>query len=357
MNRPWMKSPMALAAFVLLGATLVAADEPLWRQEDAAIREAVARIAPCVVAIETVGGESRRGRLLFGTGPTSGVIVDPQGYVLSSAFNFLRKPDSILVTTPAGDKVPARVVATDRNRMLTLLKIDAAEPLPAPAIAERASMRVGQWAIAVGRAFDADTANMTVGILSALSRMWGKAIQTDAAVSPNNYGGALVDIHGRLMGLLVPLSPERLDEIGGVEWYDSGIGFAIPAEDFGVVVEKLKEGRDLEPGFAGIGFSKVSLLGGKAIVDGTVDGSPAAKAGIEKGDVFLLCDGRDITKAYQVKECISRRYAGDTIRLVLDRAGVRLEKTLTLATLPKPASKPGTEAPEAPGGADDEEGR
>ena len=89
-------------------------------------------------------------------------------------------------------------------------------------------MRVGQWAIAVGRTFESDRPNMAVGILSALDRVWGKAIQTDAAVSPNNYGGPLVDIRGRVLGVLVPLSPEAADEMAGVEWYDSGIGFAIP---------------------------------------------------------------------------------------------------------------------------------
>ena len=299
---------------------------------------AVARIAPSVVAIETVGGENRRGKLLFGSGPTSGIIVAPEGYILSSAFNFLRKPDSILVTTPSGKKVPATVVATDHNRMLTLLKINASESLPIPPMASKADMRVGQWAIAVGRTFDIQSPNVAVGIVSALSRIWGKAIQTDAAVSPSNYGGALVDIHGRLMGILVPLSPDRHDEIGGVEWYDSGIGFAIPAEDFPLIVPRMKEGRDLEPGFAGIGFSKASLLGGEAIVDGTVPNSPAAKAGISKGDAIVECDGRTITKAYQVKECISRRYAGDSIRLVLNRAGVRFEKTLALTIPPKPGA-------------------
>ena len=91
-------------------------------------------------------------------------------------------------------------------------------------------MRVGQWAIAVGRTFESDRTNMAVGILSALDRIWGKAIQTDAAVSPNNYGGPLVDIQGRVLGVLVPLSPEATDEVAGVDWYDSGIGFAIPAE-------------------------------------------------------------------------------------------------------------------------------
>ena len=91
------------------------------------------------------------------------------------------------------------------------------------------------------------------------------------------------------------------------------------------------------PGYAGIGFAKTSLLGGEPVVDGTVPGSPAAKAGIDKGDRIIECDGRPVTKAYQIKESVCRRYAGDAVRLTIDRAGVRLEKTLTLAPVPKPS--------------------
>ena len=73
--------------------------------------------------------------------------------------------------------------------------------------------------------------NVSVGIVSALDRIWGKAIQTDAKISPNNYGGPLVDIAGRVLGVLVPMSPDGSGEVAGVEWYDSGIGFAVPLED------------------------------------------------------------------------------------------------------------------------------
>ena len=104
-------------------------------------------------------------------------------------------------------------------------------------------MRVGQWAIAVGRTFESDRPNMAVGILSAVERIWGKAIQTDAAVSPNNYGGPLVDIRGRVMGVLVPLSPEAAGEVAGMEWYDSGIGFAIPMEHIQPGLAAAEKGR------------------------------------------------------------------------------------------------------------------
>ena len=70
-------------------------------------------------------------------------------------------------------------------------------------------------------------------------------MQTDAAVSPNNYGGPLVDIRGRVLGVLVPLSPQRPTRSGRLEWYDSGIGFAVPAEHIQQVLPRLKEGKDL----------------------------------------------------------------------------------------------------------------
>ena len=188
------------------------------------------RIAPAVVHIETIGGLERTGHVLFGTGPTTGLIVDPDGYIISSAFNFFNKPASILVRLPDGSRKAARLLATDHSRMLALLKVETPRPLPVGEVLPQRAMRIGQWTIAVGRAFDADRPNLAVGILSATNRVWGKAIQTDAAVSPNNYGGPLIDLEGRVMGVLVPLSPQAETEVAGVDWYDSGIGFAVPAE-------------------------------------------------------------------------------------------------------------------------------
>jgi serine protease Do len=113
------------------------------------------------------------------------------------------------------------------------------------------SMQVGQWTIAVGRTFSPEEPNVSVGVMSALDRVWGKAIQTDAKISPNNYGGALVDIHGRVLGVLVPLSPQAQQEVAGAEWYDSGIGFAVPLVDVLDRLEPLKAGEDQHPGLLG----------------------------------------------------------------------------------------------------------
>ena len=327
---------------VAAGPWMILADDlaDLETREERAFRAAVDRVAPSVVAIETVGGSQRVGKILFGTGPTTGLIVDPDGYLVSSAFAFLNRPESILVRLPDGSRRAARLVATDHNRMLTLLKIETDAPLPVAEIAPKHEMRVGQWTIAVGRTFDPDAPNMAVGILSARNRIWGKAIQTDAAVSPNNYGGPLIDIRGRIMGVLAPLSPEKTEEIAGVEWYDSGIGFAIPAEEIQAILPRLIEGEDLYPGHTGLSFGKTGLYTGGPIVEKCWPKSPAEKAGIQPGDKIVEIDGREVTRAAEVKEAISRRYAGETITLVLQREDRRVENRLELVDKLPPLPKP-----------------
>ena len=227
-------------------------------QESAAIEQRAIpggrgeRIAPSIVKIETVGGLERIGNMLVNTGPTTGLIVSPDGFIISSAFNFISRPSSILVGLPDGTRTPARLVATDRQRMLVLLKIDVDEKLPVPEAVPESEIRVGQWAIALGRTFDAAQPNLSVGIVSGLNRIWGTAMQTDAKISPNNYGGPLVDIRGRVLGVLAPLSPDKHEEFAGVEWYDSGIGFAVPLAHINTVLPQLSAGHDLKPGILGV---------------------------------------------------------------------------------------------------------
>src|SRR5262245_41381880 len=187
---------LLIFAMVAIAAPIAAQDD-LAEQEEQAIRAAVEKVAPAVVKIETIGGLERVGRVLVSTGPTTGLAVSADGYIISSAFNFVQQPSSILVTLPGGNRAPARIVARDHSRMLVLLKVNAADTLPVPAAVPRDQMTVGQWAIAVGRTFDQPQPNLSVGVLSATNRIWSTAIQTDAKISPANYGGPLVDIQGR----------------------------------------------------------------------------------------------------------------------------------------------------------------
>jgi serine protease Do len=315
----------AVAASCLAPGNTVAAAEDLELLEQEAFRAAVNRVAPSVVRIETVGGLPRVGGVLFGTGPTTGLVVDKEGYIVSSKFNFINRPTSILVRLSEGELKPAKLVATDHNRMLVLLKIDVDQPLPVPEIVPQTELRVGQWTIAVGRTFQGNQPNMSVGILSALGRIWGKAIQTDAAVSPSNYGGPLVDVRGRVLGVIVPLSPQSASEVAGYQWYDSGIGFAVDAEHIWQILPRLKKGEDLYPGVIGVSLRGESLFVGEPVIAACHPNSPAAKAGLKAGDRIEEIDGRKIHRAAEVKEQISRLYAGQKIHLVALREKQRLE--------------------------------
>lgn len=290
--------------------------------EERAFKQAAALVNPSIVRIETVGGQDRVGKLITGTGPTSGVVVSRDGLIISSAFNFIGKPSSILVTLPDGRRFPAVVVATDHLRMLTLLKVDA-ENLAVPIAVPEKDLQVGMWSIALGRTFELDQPSISVGIVSALERIWGKAIQTDAKISPINYGGPLVDIQGRLMGILVPLSPGATGETAGVEWYDSGIGFAIPMADVLKVIPRLNSGQDLYPGLLGITLSGKGDLSTDMKLDRVRYGSPAQEAGVKTGDTLTKLNGRPVALHSEVKSVLMSLYAGDSVSLTVTRDGVK----------------------------------
>lgn len=328
-----MKSVLYLCALCasVVQAPDLFASEPraaLEAKEEQAIKQAAAVVAPSLVRIETVGGLDRVGQILTATGPTTGVIVSPDGYIISSAFNFASRPASILVTLSDGRRLPATQVATDKLKMLTLLRVEA-DNLPVPGAAPAASFHVGQWSIALGKTLD-ETPSISVGIVSALNRIWGKAIQTDAKVSPVNYGGALVDIEGRVLGVLVPLSPQTSGEVAGVEWYDSGIGFAIPMVDVMATLERLKSGKDLVGGLMGITTRGRDIYEGQPIIDRVRYGSPAQQAGLKDGDTIIELDSRPVKRQAQIKHLLGNRYAGETVSIKVKRGTEELVRELTL---------------------------
>lgn len=315
------------------GATCHAAPPTaeLEAKEEQAFQQATALVAPSIVKIETVGGLDRVSGQLTASGPTTGVIVAADGWIISSAFNFAAKPEQVLVTLADGRRLPATVVATDRLRMLTLLKV-AEQGLPVPAAARAEEMRVGQWALALGRTLEGDSPSISVGIISALKRIHGKAIQTDAKVSPINYGGPLINVDGQVQGILVPLSPQgKNDVVAGVEWYDSGIGFAIPFVDVLSTLDRLKQGQDLLPGLLGITFKSQDEFAGETVLDRVRYGSPAQQAGLKTGDKLTHLDGKPITRIAQFRQLLGTKYAGEKISLKARRGNQEIAADLTLA--------------------------
>ncbi len=332
-----------LAIWLLATAALFAPRSALAQEsptkEQAAFNQAVARVLPSLVRLQTVGGAERVEGVLVGDGATTGIVVDPAGYIVSSAFSFGQNPAGIVAVLPSGKQVAAKLVATDHSRRLVLLHVNSPEPLVVPAAVAVDEVQPGWWAIAVGRAFEPDQPNVSIGIVSAVDRVWGKAIQTDAKISPANYGGPLLDIEGRVMGVLVPLSPQASGITAGVDWYDSGIGFAIPYEHIVVSWKRMREGRDLHPGLLGMALRGDNLFG-PAVLAGARVGSPAAKAGLRTGDEIVSINGRRTEHQAAVKTELGRLYAGDRVKVEVRRDGQTLDYDIELIDKLAPYERP-----------------
>ena len=163
------------------------------------------------------------------------------------------------------------------------------------------------------------------------SRIHGRALQTDAKISPVNYGGPLIDLAGGVLGILVPLSPRgRGNPSSGIEWYDSGIGFAVPMSDVVAVAEKLTTGKDLRPGLAGLQLTAPGPFSEKVSVQRIHPGSPAQTAGIRVGDRLLQAADLRIQRLSSLEEVLASRYAGDSVELTLERDGQPVKVQLQL---------------------------
>jgi serine protease Do len=310
--------------------------------ESAALNAAVQDVASSVVQIRTVGGLEQVDQRSLADGPTTGLVVRGDGYIVSSTFNFAQQPASILVRLPGGEQLPATIVGRDDNRMLTLLKVDPPDELKVPLAAAMSNLRVGDWSVAVGRTYRPDRVDVSVGVISALHRMLGRVVQTDANVSPSNYGGPLVDVEGRVIGVLVPMAPEppgsgETSAVAGSEFYDSGIGFAVPLEHILAVLPRWIAELDLKRGLLGVGFKQGSPYMTPPVITAVWPASPAADAGWKKGDRIVSVDGTPVESQIQVRFLVAPHYAGDTIKMVIQRG--RGDKAETFESSIKLASE------------------
>ncbi len=306
------------------------ATNDLLLQEQAAFVAAAKQAARCVVQIEAFAGLERVGKELVSDGPTTGTIVDKDGWIISGLYNFRAQPASILVSLPDGSRASARIVARDHSRELVLLKADVKTELPVPEVSPIEEVSVGQWVIGLGKTFERDSVSQSVGIISALGRAYGKAVQTDAKVSPINYGGPLVDLQGRVIGILAPISPGAILEGDSSQLYDSGIGFAVPLADVLARLPKMKEGQDIHSGKLGIVVTDQNELAGPVKVAGAAPGSPAAKAGLKPGDTIIAAGGKKVELLAHLRHALGPTDAGSDFTFTVRRDGKPIELKCTL---------------------------
>lgn len=337
-SHPWRKLAWPILAAWLFFITLA----PSWSMADEAYRQAMARavrdsanvVLPAVVSIEIIGtGDVGEGEVEQDA-PTSGIVIDPDGFVLASSIVVRRPSASILVVLPDGTRRAAKVVSRDSHRDLVLLKIKSDEPLASIELPTKNSLKVGQTAIAVGRYGSDATPIVSRGVLSATERLDGIALQTDARVSPAFYGGPLLDLYGRVLGVLIPAVAE-----GGAEddtsWYDSGIAFAIPSDVLVKKLDRLKAGEDVKKGLIGIVSKTKDPYDDGTEIAAVRKRSPAESAGIKAGDIVLEVAGRKVRRQQEIRQALGRYDAGETILLKLRRGEEELEIETKLAeTIP-----------------------
>ena len=326
---------LLIFASFFVSSEMLAGDPPLDEQEQQAFQAAADFSQDCVVQVEAFGGQEIVNKQFVASGPSTGTILTPDGWIVTSIFQFRGQPASITVVLPDEQRKAAKLVARDHSRELALLKIDTDKPLRAANASDRGAWQVGQWTIALGKTFDFKVASRSVGILSAQGRIWNKAIQTDAKISPQNYGGPLIDLKGNVMGILVPINPGIATEGEVEQWYDSGVGFAVPLTDILERLPRMQRGEDIFSGKAGFRTQSPDEFEPEIVLSGVTPGSPAAKSGMRAGDRIVGAGpNREGLKAVamhsELKHVMGTLDAEQTMFFEVEREGAKKQFELTL---------------------------
>jgi serine protease DegQ len=243
-------------------------------------------------------GDRPEGQPQRNSGLGSGVIVSPNGYILTN-FHVIESADDIQVSLNDSKTYKAKIIGSDPESDLAILQIKA-DKLPAITFGQMESLRVGDVVLAIGNPFGVGQ-TVTMGIVSALGRShlgintFENFIQTDAAINPGNSGGALVDSEGHLVGINTAI----YSRTGG----SLGIGFAIPVSSARSIMEQIIRTGSVTRGWIGVEAQEITLelaesfgLPGTegSLIAGVVRGSPADTAGIRPGDVLLSVNGKTV---------------------------------------------------------------
>ena len=348
----WLNRP-ALRAGSMGVALLEAPPTPAGSTAPGSLSGAARKASPAVVSINTskISRQPRSSdpwhQFFFGdqgapqqqSGLGSGVIVSAAGYILTNN-HVVESADEIEVTLNDSRTTQARVIGTDPDTDLAVLKIDV-DKLPAIVLGNSDTLQVGDQVLAIGNPFGVGQ-TVTGGIVSALGRnqlginTFENFIQTDAAINPGNSGGALVDVHGHLMGINTAIYSRS----GG----SMGIGFAIPVSTARQVLDSIiKDGR-VTRGWIGVEPNELSAELAETfgiqpvpgvIITGVLQNGPAAQAGIRPGDVIIQVAGQAVHSVPELLSRVSGLPPGQPAPFSLLRQGKTLQTEVTPGVRPK----------------------
>ena len=273
------------------------------------------------------------------TGLGSGVIISPDGYILTNN-HVVEGADEIEVTLTDSRRARATVIGTDPETDLAVLKVQL-DKLPVIVLGDSDRLDVGDQVLAIGNPFGVGQ-TVTSGIVSALGRSqlgintFENFIQTDAAINPGNSGGALVDVNGNLMGINTAIYSRS----GG----SMGIGFAIPVSTAKLVLDGIVRDGQVTRGWIGVEPNELSpelaqTFGVKAtegvIITGVLQGGPAAVAGVRPGDVILSVEDKATNNVSQLLTAVASLKPGSAASFALQRGDARLEVSVVPGTRPR----------------------
>ena len=274
----------------------------------------------------------------------SGFIISADGYIVTNnhliqGANGTGTVDSVTVTLPNRKEYSARIVGRDELADLALLKIDATN-LPFVQWGDSSKARIGDWVVAIGDPYGVGS-TVTAGIISALHRgivgsgAYDRYIQTDAAINMGNSGGPMFDMNGRVIGINSALISPTGTNVG--------IGLAIPAEAAIPVIEALRRGEKPQRGYLGVSLQPVDedIAGSLGIpkdqgeiVRTVQPGDPAAKAGIQQGDVIVAVNGKEVNPDQTVSYLVANIPVGSRVPVEIIRNGKRMTVPVTVSQRP-----------------------
>ena len=266
----------------------------------------------------------------------SGVIIDKRGYVLTNN-HVVRGADGVLLRLASKREYQGRIVGADVTTDLAIIQFEPDVPVAVATLGNSDTLRVGEWAIAIGNPFGLDQ-TVTVGVISATGRAdvgiatYENFIQTDASINPGNSGGPLVNLRGEVIGINTAIVATG-----------QGIGFAIPANMVKRVTAQLMDRGKVTRGWIGIAMEPLTnelaqsfgLREARgAVVARVYPGGPAAAAGIEKNDVVVTFEGVPVEDYRQLQRLSADAEVGKTVKLEIVRNRARRTVQLRVAEAP-----------------------